>query len=151
MGYIEELRHLTGHRPLIINGSVGILINNQNQIVLQLRNEPQRRWGLIGGLMELGESAEQTLVREAREEAGLVLSARHLKLIGVSSGGNLVTANNGDQFYSVTTCFAVQHVTTLPTPKDGESLAFAWFDPSELPQHMVTSHRQIISDWRQAD
>jgi len=147
MGYIEELRHLTGHRPLIINGSVGILLSNQDQLLLQQRNEPQRRWGLIGGLMELGESAEQALVREAREEAGLALDPDNFSLIGVSSGGSLITAANGDQFYSVTTSYAVRNVMAVPTPKDDESLAFAWYNTTELPHNMVASHRRIISDW----
>ena len=147
MGYIEDLRSLVGHRPLIINGSVGILINAQGQILLQQRNEPQRRWGLVGGLLEIGESTAQTLVREAHEEAGLHLHLNDLQLVAVSSGGALITAPNADQFYSVTTVYAVHNVLVNPHPTNKESLTFAWFAPQALPQNMVPSHQRIISDW----
>lgn len=40
MGYIEDLRKIVGHRPLILTGSVGILVNKMGQLLLQQRVYP---------------------------------------------------------------------------------------------------------------
>lgn len=82
MGYIEDLRTIIGHKPAILCGSCGVIVAPDKRVLLQRRNEPGARWGLIGGLMELGESTEQTLIREAYEECGLMLNSDHLKLLG---------------------------------------------------------------------
>lgn len=52
MGYIEELRSLVGHRPLIFVGSVVIVQDSNDRILLQQRKHPFGEWGIPGGLME---------------------------------------------------------------------------------------------------
>ena len=59
MSYVQELRSLVGHRPLIIPGAVVLIIDQQNRLLLQHRQDNQQ-WGLIGGGMEIGESLEET-------------------------------------------------------------------------------------------
>ena len=55
--------------------------------------------------MELGESAEETVLREVLEETGLVVGA--LTLEGVYSGkGHFTTAPNGDLIESVTIAYS---------------------------------------------
>ncbi|SFC51278.1 hypothetical protein SAMN05443252_10434 [Bacillus sp. OV322] len=58
MGYIMELRKIVGSRPLIIAGACVILINDDKEILLQLRND-NNCWGLAGGSLEIGETLEQ--------------------------------------------------------------------------------------------
>ena len=64
MGYIEELRAVIGHRRVIFNGSAVIISNREGLILMQQRVYPRGRWALPGGLMELGESTEDTAKRE---------------------------------------------------------------------------------------
>lgn len=85
MDYVKELRKLVGTRPLILPGSVVIMLNNDNQILLQHRHDGG--WGVPGGLMELGESLEDTARREVKEETGLTVGS--LKLLDVFSTGLL--------------------------------------------------------------
>jgi ADP-ribose pyrophosphatase len=50
-----------------------VIIVREGKILLERRkNDPGRgKWSIPGGLVELGESLEQTVVRETREETGL--------------------------------------------------------------------------------
>ena len=67
---------------MILNGSVAVVTDDAGRVLLQHRSDG--RWGLPGGLMELGESCEDTARRETREETGLALGG--LRLLGVWSG-----------------------------------------------------------------
>lgn len=63
--YVSELRKLVGHRPLILVGATTIIINDENKILLQKRKTTAYgRWGLPGGLMELGESIEEKYLKK---------------------------------------------------------------------------------------
>jgi len=67
MDYVRDLRELVGHMPLILTGSVVLILNekisccNIDQMVV-----------VPGGLMELGESLEDTARREMEEGTGLI-------------------------------------------------------------------------------
>ena len=67
MGYIEDLRKLIGHKRIVLNGSLVIIENKDGKILMQKRTYPKGKWGLPGGLMELGESTAETAVREVRK------------------------------------------------------------------------------------
>ena len=143
MGYVEELRAIIGHRRVILNGSVVLLTDSRGRILLQHRADG--RWGLPGGLMELGESFEETARRETAEETGLTPGA--MRFLGVWSGKDfLCRAANGDEFYSVTAAFLAREWTGgLGLPGE-ESLDFAWTEPAALPENTVASHRRIIAE-----
>jgi mutator protein MutT len=54
---------------------VGVILVSGGRILLAKRkNEPGRdKWSVPGGIVELGETLEQTVLREAQEETGLVV------------------------------------------------------------------------------
>ncbi|MCL2387456.1 MAG: NUDIX hydrolase [Defluviitaleaceae bacterium] len=146
MGYVEDLRALIGHRPVILTGCIAFIQNAQGQILMQQRTHPYKKWGLPGGLMELGESTEQTARREVFEETGLTLGK--LQLFGVYSGEKyFCTAQNGDEFYVVTIVYTTNEYSGELTINDDESLAFEWFDVDNLPENIANTHREIIRDY----
>ena len=146
MGYVEQLRALVGHRRLILCGSSVVLCNERGELLLQQRVDPRGRWCFPGGLMEPGESTQDTARRELREETGLQLG--ELSLIGVYSGADhLCRASNGDEWYVVNCAYACSNFSGRPRVCDGESLALRWFDPENMPEDMALSHRQILADY----
>ena len=59
-------------KPIV---GVGAIIIRDSRILLEKRmNDPGRgKWSVPGGKVEVGETLEQTVVREVREETGLVV------------------------------------------------------------------------------
>ncbi|WP_353947903.1 NUDIX hydrolase [Sporolactobacillus sp. Y61] len=145
MGYIEEIRSMVGHRPLILVGAVAVISNSKGHILLQKRRYPENTWGLPGGLMEPGESSEETAMREVREETGLTID--RLKLAGVFSGANMYAiAENGDQFYPVTIAYQTSDYKGELIMDPAESVSFAFMNPDDLPEKMLKNHRKILNE-----
>ena len=146
MGYVEDLRRLVGHRRLILCGSSVVICNEKGELLLQERRHPAGRWAFPGGLMELGESAEDTARREVREETALELG--RLRLIGVYSGPDaLCSAPNGDEWYVVNCAYACDEPLGEARVNDGESVCLHWFKPEDIPAGLVRSHKLILADY----
>ena len=146
MGYIEELRALVGHRRLILAGASCVIQNADGALLLQQRVYPAGRWCFPGGLMELGESVQDTARREVYEETGI--SVGRLRLIGVYSGpDHLCRAANGDEWYVVNSAFAAEDWTGEPRVNDAESVRLEWVRPEDMPETLVRSHKEILKDY----
>jgi 8-oxo-dGTP pyrophosphatase MutT (NUDIX family) len=143
MGYVEEIRHVIGTRPLLLPGAIVLVVDAMQGILLQQRLDGS--WGLPGGVMELGESCEETARREIFEEAGLTLGA--LELVGVISGEDQhIFCSNGDEVYSVTVAYATREFTGELVVDFTESLAMRFFAPDELPRTEMTRNARYVVD-----
>lgn len=63
----------------IIPVALGLLINDQGQFLITLRNDPKAKWAHLkweipGGGIEKGETPEQAVIRELKEEVGVEAS-----------------------------------------------------------------------------
>ncbi|EZP59206.1 NUDIX hydrolase [Exiguobacterium acetylicum] len=145
MNYVEQLRRKIGHDPVILVGSVVLVVQHEH-ILLEQRNEAQARFGLPGGLMEWAESPEETARRELLEETGL--EVERLTLLDVYSGPQYVTTlANGDVFQSVTLAYIGEHpIGTLKQSDESIKLQFVSLD--DLPDHLVGSHARMIEDYK---
>jgi len=88
------LRRLYPDHPVVGVGAV--LIHNGKILIEKRKNEPGRgKWSIPGGLVELGEKAEETVIREVKEETNLAVSRPHL----IDDVDNVETDETGDVRY----------------------------------------------------
>lgn len=117
-----------------------------NKILLVQRSlEPGKgAWGTVGGFMEYGETPEQTLMREAKEEIGVDIKID--KFLGTKTD---LYDNQQGEVYS--TLGLVYFATLLSENfKLAEELSDAkWFGKNDLPQDIgFPSTRWLIENWR---
>ncbi|WP_341779228.1 NUDIX hydrolase [Levilactobacillus sp. HBUAS70063] len=128
--YIQEIRGLVGHRPLILNAAGAILVNDRQEVLLNLRTDTHN-WSLPGGYLEYGETFDQACVREYKEDAGLDVEI--VKPLGLFDQG-FTTYPNGDQTQVISRLYLVKPVGghTLQTATD-ETLDLQYFPFDQLP------------------
>lgn len=146
MGYIEDLRKLVGHRPLILPGAVVFIVDELGRILLQQRKHPKKFWGIPGGLMELGESPEETAKREIHEETGLIIEDLHLMNV-YAGADHFVIAENGDEFYPVTIAYYTNNFKGEMNIDKSESIQCVFFHPHELPNNILKNYQRILKSF----
>ncbi|WP_047979576.1 NUDIX hydrolase [Ornithinibacillus contaminans] len=144
MEYYKYLRQYVGHKPIILPGSVVIILNEQDEVLLQMRLEGT--WGLPGGLMDLGESFEEVAKREVFEETGLAVE--NLKLLNVFSDSNYyLKVPNGDELYSVTAVYYTKDVSGDIKIDYSESENMQYFSLHNLPSGLTDEYREFIKQY----
>ncbi|MGQ0603860.1 MAG: NUDIX domain-containing protein, partial [Anaerolineales bacterium] len=78
-----QLRSLVGQAELIAPGA-GAFIRDERGHLLLIRRADNGMWSVPAGMMDLGENIAETVVRETREETGLIVEPT--RLIGAYSG-----------------------------------------------------------------
>lgn len=117
---------------LLQDGAAAIITNQEGEILLQKRAD-RDKWGLPGGCQELGESFEDTIIREVKEETNLDVTKDNLTLIDVVSGNSRRNDYpNGDVVINNT---AFYHISNYKGELkwDSESKDMRFFKINELP------------------
>lgn len=125
MAYIKEIRKLVGHRPLILTSASGALLNEHGEVLLQERADTGN-WSFPGGYMEFGATFAETVVREFKEDAGIVV--RPQKMLGMFDH-DTYTYPNGDTVQPVNAFYLVTQVDSHQYPtKPSETVTTRYFD-----------------------
>ena len=145
MNYFENLRKYVGHNPILTAGTILVVFNEKNEILMQLRSD-YKQWGFPGGGLELGETLENTAKRELEDETGLILDS--LKLIDLVSGEETYREYpNGDKLYDITAIYEITAYHGNLKINDDESLDFKWFsldnEPTNMPDFMRNYWKRI--------
>jgi ADP-ribose pyrophosphatase YjhB (NUDIX family) len=100
------MRKLIGHETLLTVGCGAIIVDQYGRILLQRRTDLDI-WGIPGGILELGETFEETVRREVLEETNITIKS--VNLFGIYSGKKgFAQYGNGDKVFSVQIIFFVK-------------------------------------------
>ncbi|MCC7569079.1 MAG: NUDIX hydrolase [Candidatus Methanofastidiosa archaeon] len=116
----------------------GVLTDGRRILLIRRKNPPfQGSWALPGGFVTAGETVEAAVIREIREETGIVVFAP--VLVGVFSN-----PSRDPRGHVVSCAFVCNHTLAHFTPGSDASEA-RLFGLDELPEALAFDHKDIIS------
>ena len=146
MGYVGDMRALIGNRPLILAGANVLIFDASNRVLLHRRTD-DGLWAILGGVLEPGETLEDTARREIREESGLELG--DLTLVDIFSGPAFFHVYpNGDQVHPVGAVYVTGEVRGQPVLDEREVLEVGFFALDALPSDLGTTSRLVLERYR---
>lgn len=139
------MKRLYPKQPLV---GVGAVLICERKILLERRkNDPGKgKWSIPGGLVELGENVEQTVVREVQEETGLeVGKPEHIDVVdSITKDADGVVKYH----FVIIDYFVKLEGGVLKPSSDAEELRWVAFDQVEK-YDLTQSFRAFFKENRQ--
>lgn len=139
MGYISEMRKYIGHSPIMITAAMCIIYDKEKGILFEKRSD-NGMWCIPGGAIELGETLEQALEREVKEETSLNIS--NPKLFDVVANVHMIYPNKDEVYYTDVVYEVNDYTGTLKY--DEESTELKWFNINKLPESIMPTQIEYI-------
>lgn len=120
--------------------TVDAIIETASGILLIERKNPPYGWALPGGFVDYGESVEDAVIREAKEETSLDIEI-------IEQFHTYSDPLRDPRKHTVSVVFIAKSFPgQKPEAKDdAKSLKIFW--PSELPDNIAFDHGEIIADY----
>ncbi len=116
----------------------GAIIKNGKILLVKRKNEPFKgKWALPGGFVEYGEKVEDAVIREVKEETGLVTKIK--EFVGIYSD-----PNRDPRGHTVTIVFLLEIIDGKPNAAD-DADEVKFFNLNKLPD-LSFDHDIIIED-----
>ncbi len=100
-------------------------------------------WALPGGRVDAGETVEQTVLREVKEETGL-----DVEIIGRIGDYHEFGVKDGIEYDYYPTCFLAKPVGGVPERQEEEIEEMKLFDVEEIPENLAFEHADMIKDYK---
>lgn len=114
-----------------------VIVLNRELVLIRRKNEPYKGgYALPGGFVEIGETTEEAVKREAKEETGL--SIKTIDLVGVYSD-----PSRDPRGHTVSVVYIAKGEGTPKADTDAEDVRL--FPPDHLPE-LAFDHEKIIRD-----
>ena len=139
MGYIQEIRKYVGHSPIMVTAAMCIIYDKEKGILFEKRTD-NGMWCVPGGALELGESLEEALKREVKEETSLDIF--NPKLFDVRAGVHMIYPNK-DEVYYTDVVYEINEYKGKLKP-DSESKELCWIKIDELPNDIMPTQIEYI-------
>jgi len=134
MEYIKMLRDKTKNMPIITTGAAGaILIDGKILLVL---HKQKNLWQIPGGLQEFGETLENTIEREIKEELSIELKVdKFIALLSDFKWG--WSFDNGFKIHPVTAFYIMKGNVSINNIKiqESEILKYDLFNLDSIPDN----------------
>ena len=124
-----ELRKDIGHKPLWLSGTTAVIFRGDE--ILLIRRAEDEEWSPVTGVIDPGEEPADTAVREAMEEAAVVIEVQRLCSVSATP---TITYSNGDQARYIDHTFRCEYVSGEPRPDEEETTDVRWFPVDEMPE-----------------
>ncbi len=112
--------------------------DNQTGIVLIERKNPPYGWAIPGGFVDVGETVEQAVVREAKEE--VCLDVVLLCLLGLYSD-----PERDERGHTATAVYIAKATGTPIAADDAKNVAV--FNINALPAELAFDHAKVLQDY----
>jgi 8-oxo-dGTP diphosphatase len=99
-------------------------------------------WALPGGRVDQGETVEHTVVREVKEETGLIV-----EIINKIGDYHEQGVQGGVEYDYYPTCFLVKTVSGEIKKQESEIEEIKLFSLSELPEVLAFEHAKMVKDY----
>ena len=129
----------------ILPAGCGVVFNDRREVLLQKRSD-NGYWGLPGGVVDIGESVEQCVIREVLEETRLHVTVK--RLIGIYSDPSefaIMTYPDGNILHTVTPAFECEWQSGELGISE-ESTDVGYFPVDGLPENTLFSSQLRIGD-----
>ncbi|MCM1285929.1 MAG: NUDIX domain-containing protein [Acetobacter sp.] len=140
--YIKKVRKKIGHEELILNYAGCIIFDEQGRLLLQKRSDCNQ-WGILGGMVEYGESVAEAAIREIKEESGL--DVKITSLFGVYSK-YYAEYTNGDKAQPIVHLFKAEIIGGELIERNNETLELKFFDLNDVPSLFCKQHQDMLDD-----
>ena len=140
--YIKKVRKKFSHDELILNYAGCIIFDNAGRLLLQKRCDCNQ-WGFLGGMVEFGESVEETAVREVKEESGLDVKVN--SLYGVYSK-YFAEFTNGDKAQPIVHLFKAEIIGGEIIKENDETIELKFFELNDIPPLFCKQHQDALDD-----
>jgi 8-oxo-dGTP pyrophosphatase MutT (NUDIX family) len=141
VNYVRWLRSYVGHQRVLQLAASAFIRDERGHVLLGQRSDVML-WATPSGVVQLGETPAQTVVREVQEETGLYVEVEGL--IGLYTGRDFEwTYPNGDQAQIVSAFFACRVAGGVLTPDRSEFVSLGYYPPDQLPPLMPRYVRMV--------
>ncbi|HLN88975.1 MAG TPA: NUDIX hydrolase [Candidatus Binatia bacterium] len=133
------MKRLYPDQPVV---GIGVVIIADSKIVLIKRgNEPSRgKWTIPGGLVELGETVENAVIREAKEETGLAVENPVL----IDVVGNVDLDEHGKIKYHYVIIDYLVHVKGGEIGAASDAAELRWIPFDEVEKYDLTASFRVF-------
>lgn len=142
MQTLSSSQELTSKKRTGANINVYLVLRKEEAVLLSLRQNTgycDGAYGLVSGHVEDGESAIAAMIREAKEEAGLLIAPTELNLIHVLH--RKTNRFNVDMFFE---CTSWRGDLVNMEPKKCGALDF--FPINQLPENLIPYIQKMFED-----
>ena len=123
---------------------VAVFVRNGSKVIVHRRKNAHGKdtWGLIGGHMEYGETPEQTVIREAKEEANITI--KNARVIGITND-----VMHADQKHYITIFMEAEFVSGDLKTNDPQFISeLQWCDADKIPEPRFAPLQRFLENKR---